>query len=166
MTTQTVSGTAIATSTAETVLFPNVLIPANYMQDGRALRIRIQGELSTTGTPTITFFVRWGGVAGTLIAKSAAITTGSGASHAVWDCEVIIQTRSNGASGTLMGIGQVTVGGAATLANPMSAGGATTPAVATVDLTADTSFAVSAQWSASSASNTITGLNYVIESLN
>lgn len=162
----TASGTAVANSTAETILFPNVTIPANYLQDGRTLRLRVQGQLSTTGTPTITFFVRWGGVSGTLIAKSSAITTGSGASAAVWDMEVMIQTRSNGSSGTVMSMGQVSVNGAATLANLMSAGGGSTPATASLDLTADTALAISAQWSAASASNTITGLNYIIEGLN
>jgi hypothetical protein len=37
------SGTAIAASTTETILFPNVTIPANYMADGRLLRLRAFG---------------------------------------------------------------------------------------------------------------------------
>jgi len=35
----TADGTAVHTTTTETILFPNVTIPANYMQDGRALRL-------------------------------------------------------------------------------------------------------------------------------
>jgi hypothetical protein len=45
-------------------------------------------------------------------------------------------------------------------------GGVVTPAAATLDLTADTALAITATWSAASASNTLTGLNYILESLN
>ena len=31
----TADGTAVNTTTTETIIFPNVTIPANYMQDGR-----------------------------------------------------------------------------------------------------------------------------------
>src|SRR6188768_1459161 len=97
----TASGTAIANSSTETILFPNITIPANYMQDGRCLRIRMFGAYGTTGTPTLIFSVRWGGVAGTVIAKSSTVTltsgVGGGASMtAMWELSVIIQTRSNG----------------------------------------------------------------------
>ena len=59
----TADGTAVANTTTETIVFPNTTIPANYMQDGRVLRLRAFGKLSTTGTPTITFAIRWGVVA-------------------------------------------------------------------------------------------------------
>lgn len=172
----TTSGTAIASSTAETVIFSNATVGANYLQDGRALRIRASGSYSTTGTPTLTFRIRWGGVAGTLLAASAACTTPSGVTNAMWNIDIIVQTRSNGSSGTLMAIGTATVFAAVAgtvasatgeaLVTPMSAGGVTAPAVATVDLTADTAFSITAQWSASSASNTLTGMIYTIEALN
>src|SRR5437867_6971505 len=95
---QTSSGAAIANTTTETILFPNQTIPANYLQDGRCLRLRAFGAYGTTGTPTLTFALRWGGVAGTVIAKSAALTTtsgvGGGASMtAMWSMEAIIQVR-------------------------------------------------------------------------
>lgn len=172
----TASGTAVASTASETILFPNVTIPANYMQDGRALRIRAFGQYSNTGTPTMIFGVRWGGVAGTLICKTAAITTPSGVTAATWDLEVLLQTRSNGSSGTIMGNGVCRVFAAvaptvasatgAAAVTPMTNGGVVTPAVATVDLTADTALALTLTWSASSASNTATGLNYELDSKN
>ncbi len=179
----TASGTAIAASTTETILFPNVTIPANYLQDGRALRLTAMGGYGTTSTPTIIFSLRWGGVAGTVIAKSATTTltsaVGSGATMtAFWMLEVIIQTRSNGSSGTLMTNGQVimytsTAGTAGTVTNygmpiPLVSGstGGTTPAVATVDLTADTALSLTALWGTNNAANSIQGHNYYIESLN
>lgn len=179
----TASGTAINTSTTETILFPNVTIPANYMQDGRCLRLRLFGAYGTTSTPTLIFAIRWGGVAGTVLAKSSTITTtsatGGGASMtALWSMEVIIQTRSNGSSGSLMTNGEVILYNSA---NPTSgtvtnyglptviasgSTGGTTPVAVTVDLTADTALAVTALWGTNNAANNIQGLNYTIEALN
>lgn len=172
----TADGTAIANSTTETIIFPNVTIPANYMQDGRLLRLRAYGRHSTTATPTLTFRVRWGGVSGTVLAASGALTCGSAVTAAQWSTELIIQTRSNGSTGTVFTVGEVTVGedaastvGSATNAaghDFLGSAGVATPAAVTVDLTADTALSITAQWSAASASNTLTGHVYLIEGLN
>lgn len=172
----TASGTAIANSTTETILFPNITIPANYLQDGRVLRLRLFGGYGTTGTPTLTFAVRWGGVAGTVISKGGAITTGSGVGGgasmtALWSIEVILQVRSNGSTGTLMTNGEIslyTTGTAAGSSYPLASGstGGTTPATATVDLTADAALSVTALWGTANAANSIQGTNYTIESMN
>lgn len=172
----TASGTAIAASTTETILFPNVTIPANYLQDGRVLRVRSFGGYGTTGTPTLTVAVRWGGVSGTVISKSGGITTGSGVGGgasmtALWSVELIVQVRSNGSSGTLMTNGELTLyttGTAAGSSYPIASGstGGTTPAVATVDLTADTALSLTALWGTNNAANSIQGHQYTIESMN
>ena len=49
---------------------------------------------------------------------------------------------------------------------PLTQGGQATPAVATLDLTADTAFAFTITHSATGASNSTTGLNYNMESMN
>lgn len=179
----TASGAAVANSVTETILFPNVTIPANYMQDGRCLRLRFFGAYGTTATPTLIFSVRWGGVAGTVLAKQAAnVTTsgvGGGASMtAMFEGEVLIQTRSNGATGTLMTNGMTilytsTLVTAGTVTNygqpaPIASGstGGTTPVAVTADLTADTALSLTVTWGTSNAANSIQGLNYTIESLN
>lgn len=179
----TAAGTAIANSTTETILVPNVTIPANYLQDGRVLRIKAFGAYGTTSTPTLTFAVRWGGVAGTVISKSgAAVTTsgtGSGASMtALWSAEILVQVRSNGATGTLFTNGEVnlytsTVGTAGTVTNygmpvviASGATGGTTPVAVTCDLTADTLFSFTATWGTANSANSIRLDQYVIESLN
>lgn len=179
----TASGTAIASSTTETILFPNVTIPANYLQDGRGLRLRAFFAYGTTATPTLVFTVRWGGVAGTVIAKTAAnIMTsgvGGGASMtATGNIDIVIQTRSNGSSGTLMTNGIIdyftsTLGTAGTVTNygmtmPIVSGstGGTTPVAVTADLTADTALSLTATWGTSNAANSIQGINYTIEALN
>ena len=179
----TASGTAIATSTTETILFPNITIPANFMQDGRVLKLTAYGGYGTTSTPTLQFAVRWGGVSGTVLAKQAAnVTTsgvGGGASMtAPWKVEVIIQTRSNGSAGTLFTMGYSTLSTstlltAGTVTNygqdaPIVSGstGGTTPVAVTVDLTADTALSLTAVWGTSNAANSIQGHIFVVEALN
>jgi hypothetical protein len=172
----TAAGAAVANTTSETILFPNVTIPANYLQDGRVLRIRISGAYGTTSTPTITFRARWGGVAGTVLAASGAYTTGSGVGGgasmtALMTMDLIIQVRSNGASGTLFTNGEAvlfTTGTAAGADIPIASGstGGTTPVAVTADLTADTALSITLQWGTANAANSIRGDQYIIEALN
>ncbi len=179
----TASGTAIATSTTETILFPNITLPGNYLQDGRALRIHAVGAYGTTATPTIIFTIRWGGVAGTVLAKSSTITTtsgtGGGASMtALWTLDGVIQTRANGSSGSLFTNAEVCLYNSA---NPTSgtvtnyglpavlasgSTGGTTPVAVTADLTADTALSITATWGTSNAANSIRGDIYTVETLN
>ena len=179
----TASGTAIATSTTETIIFPNITVPANYMSDGRVLRLKAYGAYGTTATPTLIFSIRWGGVAGTVLAKSSTVTTtsavGGGASMtAMWVLEAHIQVRANGSSGSLFTDGVATLftstaATAGTVANyglpvPIVSGstGGTTPVAVTADLTADTALSVTATWGTSNAANSIQGNIYVLEALN
>jgi len=88
----------------------------------------------------------------------------------------LLQTRTNGATGTVMSIGLArvcaavagTVGSATgeALVTPMTAGGVITPAAVTLDLTTTAALSVTAQWSASDAANTLTGLIYTVEAIN
>lgn len=179
----TASGTAIANTVTETILFPNLTIPAGYMQDGRGVRLRASGAYGTTATPTLTFALRWGGVTGTVIAKSGAMVTtsgvGGGASMtALWMLDGQIQTRSNGSAGTLWTFGEITlytstVGTAGTVTNygmslPMASGatGGTTPVAVTADLTVDTAVSFTALWGTANAANSIRGDMFTVESLN
>lgn len=179
----TASGTAVANTTTETILFPNITIPGGYMQDGRAMKLRVYGAYGTTATPTLIFSLRWGGVSGTVLAKQAAnVTTsgvGGGASMtAMWDLEIDIQTRSNGSSGTLMtnGVSRLytsTLLTAGTVTNygqvaPIASGstGGTTPVAVTADLTVDTALSLTATWGTANAANSIQAIQYNLVSLN
>lgn len=172
----TADGTAVANLSTETIIFPNVTIPANYMNDGRVLRLELSGRYGTTGTETLTFRCRWNGTGGTAIAASGAFTTGSGITTGIWTMWVKIQTRTNGSTGTVFGMGEVTihedaVATAGTVTNyglvqPMGSAGATAPSTASLDLTADTPLTVSIQHGTQNASNTLQGHLYTIESLN
>ena len=164
----TADGTVVANTTTETIVFPDVPIPANYMSDGRTLRLRAFGKLSTTATPTMIWALRWGGVAGTLLATTEAITMGSGVTNVNWDVELYIQTRANGASGSLlaMGVCRVHTAAGTVLVNVFGVSGYDAPAAVTVDLSIDKALSLTADWSAASASNTLTGMLYHLESLN
>lgn len=165
----TADGTAVTANGTETIIFPNVTIPANYMQDGRALSIYAWGRFSTTtGPPTLRIRARWGGVAGTLLADSGTITTVASVTNAIWEVTLNVTTRLNGSTGTLFMTGKTnlygavapTVGSAtgAPGVAAMGSAGITAPAAVTVDLTTDTAFSLTATWS--SASNSLTGHNY------
>jgi hypothetical protein len=172
---QIADGTAVANTTSETVIYPGVTIPANYLQDGRSLEVRHRGKFSTTATPTIRFRARLGGVGGTLIWDSGTVTTAT-VTNAIYAVDLLIKTRSNGASGTVLAFGQARVGGttqpsvgSATGAPAVldgSAAGLAAPATAAVDLTANQDFVITATWSAASASNTLTGMLQDLFSLN
>lgn len=175
----TADGATFNTTATETIIFPNVTIPANYLQDGRAIKLTAYGRYSNvvTTVPTITFAVRWGGVSGTVIAQSPAIVTSASAvTNAPWRVEVIIQTRVNGSAGSVFAMGEAelstgiapTVGTVANygVVSIMSSTGLLTPAAVTVDLTADTALSITGKFSASNAANGITGHIYTIETLN
>lgn len=172
----TIDGTAVANTTTETAIFSAVTIPANYMTDGRVLQVTAQGRLSSVTAPTIRFRLRWGTATGGVVLWDSGVITTNSATAALWAVEIMVQTRTNGATGTLFAIGQCLVGSAAapTVASATGApaigvfgsAGDDTPAAATCDLTADTALNLTATWSAASASNTLTGHNYFGESLN
>jgi hypothetical protein len=172
----TADGTAVTANGTETIIFPDVTIPANYLSDGRAIEVIAQGKFSTTtGPPTLRIRARIGGVAGVLIADSGTITTVASVTNAIWEVRLMVQTRTNGASGTVFAMGNTVLYGAvaptvgsATGAPGIAAmgvGGITAPAAsAAIDLTADKAFSLTATWS--SASNSLTGHNYFGKSLN
>ena len=163
----TASGTAV-TGIVENILFPNVTIPANFMQDGRAMKITIYGQFSNIVTTpgTVTFRFRWGGVAGTVLSATAAISLNTTVqTNQMFAIDTILQTRTNGSTGTIMATGRAIMGVEATAGQRfMGSAGAASPAAVTVDLTADTALSVTAIFSLTG--NSVQGLNYTIEALN
>ena len=176
----TASGTAVANTTTETIIFPDVTIPGNYMADGRVIRMTSKGRWSNvvTAVPTLTFAIRWGGVGGTILAQSPAIVTPAAATtNAIWILMADLQTITNGSAGSIYCIGSILMGKDAaptfgTVTNygvhvPFGSAGAATPAaVGSLNLTADTALSLTADWSAANAANTMQGHQYFGESLN
>lgn len=181
----TASGTTVASTASETILVPNVTIPGNFMQDGRTIRIRAFGQYGTTSTPSCVISLRWGGVSGTILGKTGlnVLTSGVGGGASMtanWSLEAILQTRSNGSSGTIWTMGDIvwytstlsTAGTVTQYGMPVALISGTTgapgtaAAAATVDLTADTALSLTALWSASNAANSIKCDIFTLESLN
>jgi len=172
----TANGTAVTANAVETILVPNVTIPANYLSDGRALEIILQGQFTTpVGPPTARVRIRLGALAGVLVADSGTITTVASVTGAIYEIRCIIQTRTNGATGTVFAMGTTTLYGAVAptvgsatgapgIASMGVAGILVPAASAAIDLTADQALAVTWLWSAASCS--ATNHNYIIKSLN
>ncbi len=155
MFTNNAESSAIASTSSLTNFDQNWTMPANFLTDGRRMRIRCGGRYSTTGTPTLNILIRYGT---TTILQTGATTTGSGVSNLAWWLEAEVECRSTGASGTQTanGFGGIAAGSL----DPLRGGNPTVDTTGTLLVTA------SAQWSAPSASNTITLENISIEALN
>lgn len=162
------AGTAVANTTTETILAPDVTIPAGEIKAGKSVKMRASGKLSTTGTPTMTWRIRHGGVAGTLLAVTEAISMGSGVTNVNWLLDADLVCRVSGSSGVLIVMGTLFVHTAAgtVLTNVFGVSGFDAPAGVTVDLAADWALSLTGQWSAASASNTITAEMYKVLSEN
>lgn len=145
-------------STASETAVATLTIPANDASAGAVYYINARGVASVTGTPTITFRARFGGLAGAQVAQSGALTASSGITNHSWECDVYLVCITTGTSGTWYAIMDtiqaITVAGAAPF-TPSSRqdGGA---AITTRSSTQDNDLMVTVQWSASSASNTAT----------
>lgn len=160
--------TAIATSTTETILVPDVVLPARYlMATGRTLRANIWGRYGTTATPTMTVRVRVGGVAGVVVMASAAYTMASGVTTVPFWIHTQTTVRTEGSSGTIFGMGIMLFSTAAPNTQAPQFLPSTAPAVSSaIDFTAQQNYSITAQWGTSSASNTIQAHMYTLESQN
>lgn len=150
----------------------------NRQGRGRTILIDAMGVFSTTGTPTLIFQVRLGTtsgsayLSGTSVGVSAAITTQSGVTSKAWYLHLALVCTVPGigtGNSTLAGAGWVKSqsGFASPFDYPLEP---TTPDTATWTSTIDNSLTqylnISATWSASSASNTITLKHLRVAGLN
>jgi hypothetical protein len=160
------SGAALANSTSATSLLPTPAVftlPANFFDIGSSLRIKASGLISTTGTPTIMFSSY---LAGATWMASQAITTGSGLASVTWSLELnaTIRAIGNGTTANAMFTGVVFgIAGANSITmvpatSPTASSGFNSAQANALDLYGT--------WSAASASNTITLVEYTVESLN
>lgn len=158
------------TAAAEAVIFPASTvpevygaIPGGYMEQGRCLHLRVFGQCSTAATPgTFTFRIRWGGVAGTLLAASAATTMSASQTNVSWRGEFYIVCRSSGSSGSLLATGIIESAAIPTTGQFLIP--ATAPAPVTATTLATTDLALTHNPSLATAS--LAGVSYTLESLN
>lgn len=144
-------------STTETLLYPvsTLPIPANQLAIGSSIRVRVMGRMTKggIGSPTINLRIRFGGLTGTALYTSGALGNSTSATNLAFWLEFEITARTIGATGTvwLSGLMQ----SPHTNTNAMAPLAAITAAV-TVDTTALADLAVTAEYSANTAGNSIT----------
>lgn len=143
---------------------PQFTINAGTAYVGKAWRVHGMAKFSNTLTPTLLNGIYWGGVAGVKLCATAATTTTTAATNWQIQIEALIVCRSTGTAGTLLASGNVRLGTSLTAATyiPMDS---IAPAVATVDTTTNKTLTWGAKWSASSASNTLTVMQWTIEDI-
>lgn len=142
---------------------PQLVLPQQMMDVGTELFLYAHGEFSTTGTPTLSIGFWFNGSAlaapTSILAQSAAITTGSGAAAWPWEAWWRGRLRSIGASGSFKGMGSLILGTSLTAVslNPLPVTQALR--TVTVDTTQNRAVGAGAAWGTSSASNSITVYN-------
>jgi hypothetical protein len=129
-----------------------LVIPANDAAVGAVYRIHAWGTLGVTGTPTITFVSKLGGV---VLASFPAVTVRSGATDGFWDADLYLSCISTGVAGTWCPSFSYRHNflTSVTTYTPL---GPITAAPITRDTTISSDMTIFVTWSAASASNTIT----------
>lgn len=146
-------GNTVASTAAETAFTSSYTVGANTLSVGSVIRIKLFGVYSTAlVAPTLAIKVK---VGGTLVLTTGTISTLVGSDTNVgWTLEGALVVTAIGASGTLECQGLAELDTAATtglLVNMTN-----TAAVGSIDTTVGEAITVTATWGTSSASNTIT----------
>jgi hypothetical protein len=160
------AGTPLANSAVLTDISPapQLVLPANFLYAGQRLRLTASGIYSTTGAPTLLLGGYFGGVAGTLLAATAANAAATGAAAFPWQYFLDIYVRAIGSSGSLWCNGRASVGSSLTAYTDYALPSSQTQPVA-VNTTAANALTIGAQWGTASASNTITCEDLYVEAL-
>lgn len=162
-------GAQILNTTVETIIAPDYTFAANdpLLYQGAVFNVRCWFDVSNVVTTpgTLTLRIRWGGVAGTVLATTGAVTlsstartsfSGSLAADIVW--------RSVGSAGTAFCMGLVTLNDVPVGADSapqslytMGSAGANVPAVVSaLDTTTSKALSVTGQFSVSTATTQLT----------
>ncbi|WP_199546583.1 hypothetical protein [Streptomyces sp. N35] len=91
--------TTVANTVAETVV-ATMTIPANDPVAGAIYRVEAWGIASVTGTPTFTVQARLGGVAGTSMGTTGAITASTGVTTRAWNARFDLVCAVAGGGGS------------------------------------------------------------------
>lgn len=147
---QTAGITTVNTTASETVL-ESMSLPANDAIPGAVYKMVGWGTYGDTGTPTLAFGSRLGGVGGTSLGTIAATTLGSGVTGQAWKAELLL----NFLSATTAQVYMEVLLGTSTSTNATTLLTSTPASAVTVSLSATKAWVLTVTFSASSASNTI-----------
>jgi hypothetical protein len=131
------------------------MLPKNFLKTGKIINVKARGIWAATGTPTYTFRLQF--TVGTVVTvvTSAAITV-SALTNQAWEIDIDVQCRTEATTGTVLGMGDLNLGGVTGTQYLPATGSA--PATATVDTTIAQTLGLEIACSASSASNTVKGI--------
>lgn len=146
---------------------PQLVIPANFMYVGQSFRMTAFGTYQTSGTtPTLILGFYYGGVAGSALAASAAVTVSNSATvNWPWRLEATATVRSVGSSGTIITQGFLDI---ATSLTAVTHAPIPTTALATVtiDTTAAKALTVGATWGTAASTNILVCHQFLVEAMN
>lgn len=161
------AGAAYASSASVTDVSPGnpqyLTVPPLYV--GQKFHLVAYGIFSNTGTPTLNLGFYYGGVAGTALLTSGAITTTTGATSWPWHMEAWVEVKTLGTTGTVWSKGWLDLPTSLTAIARTSMPATQTQPV-TVDTTTAKAITAGATWGTSSASNTLTLQGYHVLALN
>lgn len=148
----------LVSSTTETVILSETIYANTLKSTGMHFRITLAGELSSTGSGDLTLKVRYG------TTDILTLTTASLANEDDVQWRTVVEGRIHtaGASGKVVATGRIDI----EQSTPMMFAADTAAAGVSVDLTADGSLNVTADWDASSADNDIIAMIGFIEFFN
>lgn len=162
-------GAQILNTTTETIIAPDFTFNAsdNRVYQGAMFNIRAWFDVSNVVTTpgTLTLRIRWGGVAGTVLATTGAITLSSTArSNYTGSIDADLTVRSIGTSGSMFCVGNAFLNDTPVAADSapqgvytMTSGGANVPAVVSaLDTTTSKALSVTAQFSVNTATTQLT----------
>lgn len=135
---------------------PQKQFAAAQLEEGAELELHAHGFFSNTGTPTLLLGFYYGGVAGVALAASSAVTTTTTLTGVPWMLWYRGRVRATGTSGSIHGMGTLTLGTALTAVTVRPIPETLAARTVTIDTTIVKTISVGAQWGTSSASNTLT----------
>jgi major tropism determinant Mtd-like protein len=154
-------GNTVANTTSETAFTSSGTIPANALAAGDVIRVTLAGVFGTAVlSPTLEGKLYIGS---TVVIDTGALTIGAALSSQPWTATATLTVQSIGSSGNIFCTAAIQFATAATAALTSLVNSASNPF--TINTTASQAITASAQWSAASASNTITLDQMVIEIL-
>jgi len=170
-------GAQVLNTTTETIMVPDFTLAADYLEAGDVLKYTLFFDISTVITTpgTVTFRLRWGGVAGVVLAASGAYApdpTSASTDLTGW-IEYYMICKSTGATGSARTMGRMNIvdfddATVTTLKGNLDMGVIPVSAVADVSIDTTTAKALSptVQFSVATATTQLTNSIALLESLN
>jgi hypothetical protein len=171
-------GVQVLNSSAEAIMCPDYSFAADALEAGDTFKYTLMGDISTVITTpgTITFRLRWGGVAGTVLCASGALAPDPTAASTTvsYVLEYYVVCRATGAAGSAFAMGKLLMtdvddASATTLKGnlDMFAIPASAPAAVAINTTtANNALSPTVQFSVATATTQLTNHTAILESLN